>query len=450
MEARFPRAMRAALVVAAFFSLGAGRPYYSARSPHFIVSAPTAQLAEEICKSAEQYRRDLAIEWLGHELPAWQSPCPIRADVAQNLGAGGATSFVFAGGAPTQWTMQIQGSRERILDSVLPHEITHTIFATHFGRPLPRWADEGACTTVEHTSEKAKQDNFLIQFLTSNPPRSIPFNRMFAMKDYPPDMLPLYSQGYSLTRYLIYQGGKQKFVQYVGEGMRTNNWPAVTQKFYGFGSLSDLQLTWLEWVRQGSPNVEGSAAPATLIATTQGNPAAVTSPTRNIGNTQMASLTQQPQVRIPDGARSSWQTIQEQNSRIFADASQIEAPQPVARPAITPVEPAAAESSSAARPVSGGWYARRRDQAQATRTPAGAPPTNVNLPPTPPQPLATEAEPTALAARPKVIQAQPLTPASAAPDRRVLLEWTRSSDRPYQPGAELTGVALRDTGTILR
>jgi hypothetical protein len=46
--------MRAALVVAAFFSLGAGRPYYSARSPHFIVSAPTAQLAEEICKSAEQ------------------------------------------------------------------------------------------------------------------------------------------------------------------------------------------------------------------------------------------------------------------------------------------------------------------------------------------------------------------------------------------------------------
>ena len=37
----------------------------------------------------------------------------------------------------------------RILDSVLPHEITHTIFATHFGQPLPRWADEGACTTVD-------------------------------------------------------------------------------------------------------------------------------------------------------------------------------------------------------------------------------------------------------------------------------------------------------------
>ena len=51
------------------------------------------------------------------------------------------------------WDMKIQGSEERVLDSVLPHEVTHTIFASHFRQPLPRWADEGACTTVEHVSE---------------------------------------------------------------------------------------------------------------------------------------------------------------------------------------------------------------------------------------------------------------------------------------------------------
>ena len=95
--------------------------------------------------------------------------CPIKADVAPNLGAAARRALCFRGGTPTEWTMNIQGSRERILDSVLPHEITHTIFATHFGRPLPRWADEGACTTVEHDSEKAKQDNFLIQFLHARP-----------------------------------------------------------------------------------------------------------------------------------------------------------------------------------------------------------------------------------------------------------------------------------------
>src|SRR5262245_3027542 len=108
MDARLLRA--ALLLSAAVLSMGAGRPYASVRSQHFIVSAPTQQLATEICQAAEKYRRELAVEWLGGELPAWQGPCPIKADVAPNLGAGGATSFVFHGGVPGQWVMNIQGS----------------------------------------------------------------------------------------------------------------------------------------------------------------------------------------------------------------------------------------------------------------------------------------------------------------------------------------------------
>jgi hypothetical protein len=167
--------------------------------------------------------------------------------------------------------MTIQGSRERILDSVLPHEITHTIFATHFGRPLPRWADEGACTTVEHAAERQKQEQLLIQFLTTN--RGIAFNKMFAMMEYPSDMLPLYSQGYALAQFFIAQGGKQKFVRYVGEGMATNNWTATTRKYYGYESLSDLQVTWVEWIRQGRqtpvPAAFAKAPELQLAAATQ-------------------------------------------------------------------------------------------------------------------------------------------------------------------------------------
>ncbi|MFO0422346.1 MAG: hypothetical protein ACK52C_01655, partial [Planctomycetia bacterium] len=117
------------------------------RTANFIVDAPTDSLARRIGDAAEQYRHDLAIEWLGSPLPRWSRPCPIKAQVAPHLGAGGATSFVFDGGEVFGWTMTIQGSEERIIDSVLPHEITHTIFASHFRKPLPRWADEGACTT---------------------------------------------------------------------------------------------------------------------------------------------------------------------------------------------------------------------------------------------------------------------------------------------------------------
>jgi hypothetical protein len=259
------RLARFALIGASLLLLGANY-----RTQHFIVTATTPQLAQEVGLAAEQLRRDLAIEWLGHELPPWTDICPITVHVAPGKPAGGETSFVFpvGGGEPTKWRMIVEGTRERVLDSVLPHEITHTIFATHFRQPLPRWADEGACTTVEHDVEKQKQERLLIQFLTSN--RGIAFNQMFAMREYPRDILPLYSQGYALARYLIAQGGKRKFVDYVGEGLKTNNWTHATRKHYGFESLSDLQVTWLDWVREGSPPIAQHAPSAERMAAHQG------------------------------------------------------------------------------------------------------------------------------------------------------------------------------------
>lgn len=253
MEARL---LSATLAVASVCLLGAAY-----RTTNFVVNAPTPELAKVIGNTAESYRRNLSQEWLGKGLPAWSQPCPITADVAPHKGAGGATSFMFENGSPFGWRMNIQGPRHRILDSVLPHEVTHTIFATHFGRPLPRWADEGACTTVEHTSERNKQEQLLVGFLTHRPTsRGIPFNRMFALKEYPSDILPLYSQGYSVARYLIGQGGKRKFVRFIGEGMQVDNWPQTTRKYYGFQTLGALQANWLAWVGSGSPRLVGPSS----------------------------------------------------------------------------------------------------------------------------------------------------------------------------------------------
>lgn len=242
MEALY---FRLAMVALAVGSLGA-----SYRTPNFVVSAPSESFAQQVGEEAERFRKELAVEWLGHELPRWRSPCPISVKVGDHLGAGGATSFSFHRGEVTGWRMSIQGSAKRVLDSVLPHEVNHTIFATHFRRPLPRWADEGACTVVEHPEEKAKQKKYLIRFLKTR--RGIAFSRMFAMSEYPRDVMPLYSQGYSVTRYLIAQGGKKKFVKYIGAGMQSGNWTRTTRKFYGFENLGELQDTWLDWVREGS------------------------------------------------------------------------------------------------------------------------------------------------------------------------------------------------------
>lgn len=267
MDARMVRAAWAAAVL--WVSLGA-----SYRTANFVVTAPTPEVAKAVGEAAERYRRELAQEWLGRTLPNWSRPCPIEVRVGPELGAGGATSFVFDRGEVFGWQMSIQGSLERVLDSVLPHEITHTIFASHFRQPLPRWADEGACSTVEHPSERLKQQRLLITFLKTG--RGISFQRMFAMTEYPPDVLPLYAQGHSLATFLIQQGGRRKFLAYLAEGMRDGRWSAATERQYGYRDLTALQDAWLEWVRAGSPPLSGprnavaasgeSGTPATRVA----------------------------------------------------------------------------------------------------------------------------------------------------------------------------------------
>lgn len=319
----------------------------SVRSQHFIVSAPTPEYARQVCEAAEQFRRDLAIEWLGQELPPWQDICPIQVQVGPHLGAGGATTFTFINSQPRDWHMEIQGSADRILDSVLPHEITHTVFATHFGRPLPRWADEGASTSVEHISERTKQDQLLIQFLTTN--RGIAFNNMFAMKEYPPDILPLYSQGYSLARYLIGQGGRRKFVDYVYDGMTQNNWTAATQKHYNMQSLSELQVSWLDWVRQGSPIVEPSASPPTALASVTKS-----HPEPRIQAQDLAASTPRPLVPSHEASR-------------LVPLPARGTPQPSAPTVVAPVSEnalaATAKPDSNAEPADAtSWYAKQRDE----------------------------------------------------------------------------------------
>ncbi len=258
MEARIIRAT--ATVVTAFCLFVIQNTLASAagyRTANFTVDAPTPQLAKEIGDAAEQYRTQLAQEWLGKPLPNWSKPCPIKARVAPNLGAGGATSFVFDRGEVFDWRMDIQGSRERILDSVVPHEVTHTIFASHFRQPIPRWADEGACTTVEHRSEIAKQEQMLIEFLQTR--RGIPFSNMFAMKEYPRDVLPLYAQGHSLARFLIDQRGKREFLAFLGDGLANEDWIGAVRDRYGYRDLLTLQNSWQNWVVQGRPPLQLAA-----------------------------------------------------------------------------------------------------------------------------------------------------------------------------------------------
>lgn len=263
MEAQLCRCL--ILLLASFISLGA-----SYKTPNFVTHAPSPEIAKQIGDAAEIYRKELAITWLGHELPKWYAPCPIKVKVG-NYGAGGATTFSFDRGQVFGWDMQIQGTLERILDSVLPHEVNHTIFACHFRRPLPRWADEGAATIVEHESEKKRQRLLNRQVMGTN--QRIPLRRLLSMKEYPSEMqqvLTLYAEGYSLADFLLQAGGKKRYLMFL-EDAHKNGWDEAIAKQYKFKNVEQLEQHWGKWIIAGSPSLNLPAGQQ--LATNEQKPA---------------------------------------------------------------------------------------------------------------------------------------------------------------------------------
>jgi hypothetical protein len=293
------------------------------KTRNFVVSAPTPQLAKEIGDQAEIYRHDLAIEWIGQELPAWSKPCPINAKVDQSLGAGGATSFVFDRGEVYGWKMNIQGSHERILDSVLPHEVTHTIFASYFRQPLPRWADEGACTTMEDRSEIAKQERNLINYLHSG--RGIPFSQMFMMKEYPQDVMPLYAQGHSLSEWLIESRGRKEFLNFLADGMKDENWQRAIHEHYGFDDLLTLQTSWNEWVKQGRPQLTPATSPIGQLVSNVHNASGATGTGATPGVLRLQSPDPAPSAApytLSEATRPTSVTVASGSGSVYAAAAE--------------------------------------------------------------------------------------------------------------------------------
>ncbi len=248
MDARF---FRSIVLLGCACSLGAN-------SPNFTVSAPTQEMAQAAARAAEHYRDALAMEWLGHKLPRWYQPCRLTVRVGQ-IGAGGWTKFQFEKGEVFGWRMMVQGTGDRIIDSVIPHEVSHTIFACHFRRPLPRWADEGAATLAEDELEQRRQLDLLEHTLRTR--KAIPLRRLLVMTEYPKDaqqVYRLYAQGFSLVHFLVQQGGRKRFLRFMETAHRFN-WDRAIEVHYQHKSVELLERRWHAWVYAGSPRLDPPA-----------------------------------------------------------------------------------------------------------------------------------------------------------------------------------------------
>ena len=158
----------------------------------------------------------------------------------------GATSFQFGQGRVLGMKMEIQGSLDRVLHSVLPHEITHTVFAHHFRTPVPRWADEGGSVLSEDDLERDNHDKLARSIL--NQGKQIRLRTLMGLTEYPPQVMCLYAQGYSMADFLVKRSDKRTFLNFVGHGMQ-RGWDDAVKVYYKHNSVEELEGAWLQHLK---------------------------------------------------------------------------------------------------------------------------------------------------------------------------------------------------------
>ncbi|HMO36565.1 MAG TPA: hypothetical protein PKA06_11030, partial [Gemmatales bacterium] len=242
---------------------------------NFIVRAANPQIAQKVGEYAERWRRDKALEWLGREMPTWGKKCPLTVNITPS-GSSGETRFAFDNGSILDQQMEVSGTLERILNSVLPHEITHTVFAYRFRKPLPRWADEGGSVLSEDEIERRKHDDLIRRYLAKGN-QAYRLRTLMTMMQYPSsgeDVITLYAEGYSVVRFLVESSNRQVFLDFLHDGMLpTVGWDRSLQKHYGLRNIEQLEQLWLKWMvswcsPQARLNPQGSAS--TIVASNTG------------------------------------------------------------------------------------------------------------------------------------------------------------------------------------
>jgi hypothetical protein len=208
--------------------------------------------------------------------------------------------------------MEIEGPLERLIHSVLPHEVTHTVFAHYFGAPVPRWADEGGAVLSEDQLERDRHDTMVRQILNAG--GALRLTRLFTLKDYPRearDVGALYAQGYSVSNFLVGLSNRQTFLSFVAHGMQPNfGWDNAARTYYHFQSVSELEQAWLTELRN-TKKQPGSGAPVILAKNDVGS--------RTDSAKPVVRLTAPPAQPLADEAQAIFRTQAPENDGGWSD-----------------------------------------------------------------------------------------------------------------------------------
>jgi hypothetical protein len=274
------------------------------------VTVYSSAVGRVLAGEAEFQRQAIARRWLGGELSGDKRrplhvvvirsddpvPPPPTGSLIVLYRRGGpvesSSELTFAGGRLTRPWIHLAGPLEDVLENDLPREMTHVVLAAHFGKPLPRWAADGAARLAESAASQAKYDVCCRAMLTDG----TAFHRswMFKCHGDTGNRYHIVAESHSVTRFLLTRKAVLKtpvtgdvphlaelfrnparpeaaflaFAQLGAEG----DWDKAAKVVYGFDGVAALENAWIGW----------SSTPESRLANGEDPKRPVVTPMRNM------------------------------------------------------------------------------------------------------------------------------------------------------------------------
>jgi hypothetical protein len=220
-----------------------------AETPNFrIFHKHDKKLVEQVARVVERSRVSAYAKWVGGEEEIWKPKCYLYLDNAE---AGtskllhDARGYAKRGGLgfSTRRYVRVRAKDTGLLDSVLPHEITHAVLFGEFGeQDAPPWAHEGMAGLAQ---SRADQEQFTNTLLRARRKRELfSVAKLMELEEYPEDDVALYyAQSVSLVEFLTADKGPREFIQFLRDAIRKGTEAALRQH-YNFENYADLERHW--------------------------------------------------------------------------------------------------------------------------------------------------------------------------------------------------------------
>ncbi|CAN5916235.1 hypothetical protein BH23PLA1_BH23PLA1_16540 [soil metagenome] len=245
-------------------------------TPNFRILHADAALAERIAEAAEAAREVISRRWTGSS-PAgpWAPRCDIYLypdartfsdRTGQPADSPGFSTMGLNNGRVIARRVNLRADAPKLVEAVLPHEITHVVLADLFPTTqIPRWADEGIAVLSEPVSEQQARAADLVEPLAEGQLFRV---QTLMTSDYPDGRYwdLFYAQSVSLTRFLVEQGDAGRFIAFL-QGAQRQGFESELRRVYAIDGFEDLQTRWLAYARrQAESPGAGDSVPARIAS----------------------------------------------------------------------------------------------------------------------------------------------------------------------------------------